>query len=334
MNAAVIGCGNRGNDHVWGFFFQDQIDKIAVVDLNAQLARDKAGHIGERGVAYDDIDTMLKDFRPDVVAVCTTPAYRLEPIRKCVDAEVCAIQCEKPIATNWREAKALHDLCAGANVRLTFCHQRRFAPQFVEAKCLLAEGVIGEVRSFEAACPDLFDWGTHWLDMILSFHDQTPVEWILATFERRHDHRVFGAAVEDLGVVRFRFTDGVDATLRTEHGAKKTLIRVVGTDGMLEVYAGGEVTLCYMSVAEIGWIVPKLPPEQRDNLNPTGQSIAELLSSLENGEKPRHDSSHALQATELIFAALKSWRDGGRVALPLGNDEDIQLEAIMGNVQE
>lgn len=330
MNVAVIGCGNRGNDHIWGFFFQPQVDKIAVVDLDAKLARAKAEALDERGVAYDDIDAMLREFKPEAVALCTAPGYRLEPIQKCVDAGVRAIQCEKPMATNWRDAKAIHDLCAGANVRLTFCHQRRFVPQFVEAERLLAEGVIGDVRSFDAACPDLFDWGTHWLDMMLNFHDQTAVDWILAAFDRRHDHRVFGAAVEDLGILRFCFADGVDATLRTEHGAKNTMIRAIGTDGMLEVYAGGEIKLRYMSAAETGWTVPELPPEQRGNLNATGQSIAELLDAFETGATPRHDAANALQATELIFAALKSWRDRRCVTLPLSDNEALQLEAIMG----
>ena len=179
---------------------------------------------------------------------------------------------------------------------------------------------------------DLFDWGTHWLDMMLNFTGQTPVEWVLAAFDRQQDHRVFGEAVEDYGILRFRFADGVDAVLRTEHGMTNTMIRVIGSEGMLEVFAGGESPLRYISTNTHGWVTPELPPEQQNNLNATGQSITELMSSLDSGKKPRHDADNALQATELIFGGLKSWCDRRRVTLPLGND-DIQLEEIMRPVR-
>jgi hypothetical protein len=37
----------------------------------------------------------------------------------------------------------------------------------------------------EATCDNLFDWGTHWFDMLFFFNDETPVEWVIGQIDTR-----------------------------------------------------------------------------------------------------------------------------------------------------
>ena len=100
-------------------------------------------------------------------------------------------------------------VCAERGVQLTFDHQRRFGEPFRKAKALLQQGAIGRLARMEATCANLFDWGTHWFDMLQFFNDETPAEWVLGQVESRGGRRIFGVFVESQGLSLVRYQNGV-----------------------------------------------------------------------------------------------------------------------------
>ena len=60
---------------------------------------------------------------------------------------------------------------------------------------------------------NLFDWGTHWFDMMFFFNDETPAEWVLGQISVEEE--IFGVPVETSGISWIRFANGVDGLLAT-----------------------------------------------------------------------------------------------------------------------
>ena len=67
---------------------------------------------------------------------------------------------------------------------------------FQKARQLLRSGAIGQLQRMEATCPNMFDWGTHWFDMLFFYNDETPAEWVIGQIELRGSEKVFGVPVE------------------------------------------------------------------------------------------------------------------------------------------
>ena len=82
-------------------------------------------------------------------------------------------------------------VCEASGTQLTFNHQRRFGAPFRAARDLLRAGAIGTLQRMEATCDNLFDWGTHWFDMLFFFNDETPVEWVIGQIDTRKPQTIF-----------------------------------------------------------------------------------------------------------------------------------------------
>ena len=164
---------------------------------------------------YGSYPEMLAEEALDIVSVCTWPHLHAQMVIDTAKAGVKAIHCEKPMATSWGGAKEMARVCDQNGVKLTFNHQRRFLQPFQTAKKLLDDGAIGQLQQIQGNCGDLYDWGTHWLDMFFFYHNETPATWVMAQIDSRTEHKVFGVALENQGLCEFRFTDGVRAFLTT-----------------------------------------------------------------------------------------------------------------------
>jgi scyllo-inositol 2-dehydrogenase (NADP+) len=117
---------------------------------------------------------------------------------------------DKPLATNAVEGTELNRIATGAGLKLSVFHNRRWDSDFLSLKKLLAEGVLGEVRSFrarwdrfrpevavrwrernEAGAGILCDLGSHLIDQVLCLFG--PPDWVQADlFTQRA-----GAVVDD-----------------------------------------------------------------------------------------------------------------------------------------
>ena len=113
-----------------------------------------------------DFRELLADMRPDTADVGTSPARHLDVVRTAIAAGARAVRCEKPIALGHGDAVAVTTETAGAEVVLTVNLQRRFDPVRTQAHERIAQCEIGDVVTVEGYCPNLFDRGTHTLDLI------------------------------------------------------------------------------------------------------------------------------------------------------------------------
>jgi UDP-N-acetylglucosamine 3-dehydrogenase len=266
---------------------------------------------------YLDYQQMLRQEQLDIVSICTWPHLHAEMTIAAAHAGVKAIHCEKPMALTFGDSKRMARVCEEKKVQLTFNHQRRFGEAFQKAGKLLKDGAIGQLLRLEAQCPDLYDWGTHWVDMLFYYNDHQPAEWVMGQVELRGYHTIFGAPLEGQALCHFKFRNGVRATIVTGHdadlGAEN---RLIGTDGVIEIGAPGDVLLRIRARGHSDWqAIPT--SEGLHEYSFFDRAIADTVESLRTGREPALSARTALLGTEVIFATYESSRRGARIDLPL-----------------
>ena len=170
----------------------------------------------------------------------------------------------------------------------------------------------------------MFDWGTHWFDMMFFYNDQNPVNWVLGQVEPTGGDVVFGVKLEGQGVASMRFENDVRAVVMTGfESGWGAMNRIWGTEGVIEISATGWDSLRVWSKGQT--FFEEIEPKS-DGPTGTVAAVRDVVESLQAGREPELSARKALMATELIFATYESARRGGRVPLPL-EAEDVPIIA-------
>jgi len=313
--------------HARGYNATGRCKIVALCDIIKERADTFNGeHAGGAAQVFTDYETMLAEVKPDLVSVCTWPALHAPMVIACAHAGVKAVHCEKPMAPTFGEARRMHEVCVARGVQLTFNHQRRFLDVFQSARRLLKEGRIGELKRMEASCGDLFDWGTHWLNMFEFFNDEARGQWVMGQVDARRPKAVYGVPTETQGVCAVRYENGVFGTLLTGEGSGEIVgcsIRLTGSEGVLELHNSAP-SLRLRGPGDAALHTP-------DDLQNVGglhgdiaitRAIADMVGCVGSTDKtPLLASDNAFKTTEVIFATYESARRRGRVDLPLAIDD-------------
>jgi len=341
---AVVAAGSQGWVHARGYrAAQDSHGArlVAVADTNVQAARDLAAELGIPGV-YDGHEAMLKAEHPDVVSICTPPATHLEVARAAIAAGVRAIHCEKPVATSYGDVLEMQRLASAANVQLTVNLQRRFEPVHRFAREQLTAGAIGQVVSLEGYCPNLPDWGSHIVDLLLFYLGDRPPSWVMGQVDVSVNRYVYGAFAETSSLTQVKWDDGVSAVISTGREPQTPLLNlennlgilVQGTDGRLDARGArcvvrrfGQDDLVFSSPFDrntSNWVRGVDPAI----IACTAQAIDDLLTCLATGREPVLRAELGARGAEIIFATYESSRSRRRVGLPLDSRDNALLTGL------
>jgi predicted dehydrogenase len=362
--AAIIGTGRprelggtgaaMSRFHAQGYQLSGKADIVALADIRPENAEAfRAEQNCPDAKIYTDYRDLLEREHLDVVSVVTWPHLHAEMVIACAEAGVRAVHSEKPMAPTWGEARHMHETCERLGTQLTFNHQRRFEAKFRTARRLLLAGAVGEVIQMQAACPNLFDWGTHWFDMLNFYNGDVPAAWVMGQIDARSERTAFGVRMENQGVSYIAYENGVRGLLLTgdylpdpatgagaaaaagqprrgpsnRRSAVRVAQRVIGTEGILEVEAP-ESKVRLLNGDTAGYREVPLDDFPTNGAQVIAAGIANALECLETGARPELSSHNALRATELIFATYESARRRARIDLPL-QIEDNPLHAMM-----
>ena len=328
--AGIIGCGGRGKAHAEGYQAAPDVEIVACADPFGE-ARDTFAEEFGIGRTYADYHQMLEGEELDFVSICTWTRFHKEMVVAAANSGIKAIHCEKPMAHTWGESKELYQVCVDKGVVITFCHQRRFRSNYARAKELLDGGGIGQLIRVEGACPNLFDWGTHFFDMFFFYNNEVPAEWVIGQIDVAEEKEWFGVQVETSGVSWIRWQNGVEGLLTTGETAQETSRnRLIGTEGIIEIGPKEEPLLRIMKLGATAWEEPVF-----GDIDPNGDtvlSVLDLVDCIKTGREPMLSGRRALQATELIFATYESSRRRGKVNLPLEVDDSALLNMLAQGV--
>ena len=339
FKVGFIGCGRpwksdgatgfgMSHAHAQGYKASPDCAITALADISVENAKAfQETHGGDR--IYEDYHEMLAKEDLDIVSVATWPHLHAPMVIACAEAGVRAIHCEKPMAPTYGESKRMVEACDKSGTQLTFNHQRRFGKPYRKARELLRQGAIGELTRLEGTCPDLFDWGTHWFDMMFFYNEETPVEWVIGQIDTRKHRTVFGVDLEGHGISQLKFTNGVMGLLMTGIGGQGLTNRIVGTHGMIELGHSQKVPLRIWGKGQSDWEIIDVG----EGLHGKGMGdlvtlgVLDLVESLKHGREPELSGHRVIKTTEVIFATYESSRRRARIDLPL-NIDDSPLHAL------
>ena len=99
LKVATVGCGYFSQFHhaAWQ---QLPVDHVGVCDLDLERAREFAETYGI-DAAFDSLDTMLQQTRPDLLDIVLPPTQHREAIQTGLNAG-CHIICQKPFTPGHR----------------------------------------------------------------------------------------------------------------------------------------------------------------------------------------------------------------------------------------
>ena len=191
------------------------------------------------------------------------------------------VLCEKPMALNTKECRAMIDACRANGVKLGIAYYRRFYPSVLKMKELIDSGKLGKpivisafahefwhrtdpndwriVPSLGGGGP-LMDFGSHRLDIFYFLMGE--VEKIAGLT----DTVLFTREVEDTATLLMKFKNGAHGILNVSHAVLKPsdTFSVMGSKGSVEatVLNSGELTITIGSTVE----KVKLPPHKNLHL--------------------------------------------------------------------
>ncbi len=324
-NYAIIGTGllrekpgptgyGMANTHFPAFNSSGRVKLVAIADLVPDHSAAFLKNHGQDAPTYTDYQKMFQEQQIDIVSICTWPNVHSEIAIACAKAGIKVIHSEKPMSDTWNGAKAMKAAADEAGVLLSFNHQRRHIKLFQHLKSLLDDGAIGKLLQIEAHCPNLYDWGTHWFDMLQYYNNESDVEWVIGQIESHTEHRIFGQRHENQGMVAYRWKNGVMGVLLT--GSPSGIgcaQRIIGQDGIIEV----------LNERKYRMYTSKGSPANEVEI-PQGDLSDHQLTALDvirQLDEPGHisflNANNAIRASEIGFAAYYSSLRRGRVDLPL-----------------
>lgn len=275
---------------------------------------------------YDDFEQCLEESQADAVYIATPNSLHRDLAVRAAEMGV-HILCEKPLASNWRDAKAMLAAARHNGVKLMTAYRLHFEAANLEAIELVRSGKLGDIKYFnsefsmqvkkdnirlsgELGGGPLLDLGIYSLNAARYLLREEPVE-VTAMAARSQDQRF--AEVEETFAAILRFPAGKLATFTTSFGATDSgFYEIVGTQGKLRVEPAFEYAEALKHTLTVAGKSTTKSYSKRD------QFAAELIyfSDCVIGNKLVEPSGEEGLADLRVIAALKeSAREGHSVRL-------------------
>ena len=322
----IIGCGRIAARHANAYTTIESTELVAAAepDPERRLKFDETyGIVG----LYENYREMLSNEELDIISICTWHPLHCELTVAAAKSGVQAILCEKPIALNMGEADKMLAACEEAGTKLVIGHQHRFDPQAVNAKELLKGNAIGELRSIFGHCgSDLLNNGTHVVDLIRYFVDDSPIRWVMGQIDRPSDKVNFGLRVEHNAIGQWQFENGVYAILaQGELAPSDYAFQLCGTAGIISVNAPQGRPL--QVITKNGELDVSL-----EKVNPKLAEAEELIAWIEGGPPHRSRGESGRATLEVLMAIMESSHLRRTIYLPLETEES-PLELMIESEQ-
>ena len=140
LKVAVIGCGKVADHHASQIRRVRQASLVAFCDAEPLMAKQMADRFG--GTAYDSLDKLLTEVRPDLVHITTPPRSHFPIAMQCLDAG-CHVLVEKPFTLNTEEAERVLQSATARDLKVCVNHNYQFTGPALRLRALVADGFLG-----------------------------------------------------------------------------------------------------------------------------------------------------------------------------------------------
>ena len=247
IRVGLLAYGAIGDEHSKAVLATTGMVLAAVCDVNPQRL-EAAIAIAPDVKTFSDATLMLDSGRIDLVVVSTPPNSHYFWAKEAL-ARGINVVLEKPMALTTAECDELIALAAGSDLLLVVYQNRRYDPDFLTIKSLIDAGEIGDVFHYESFVGGyskpcsywhsdvevsggaIFDWGSHFIDQILTIIP-SPLQHVTGLNQKRVWHHATNA---DHAQATLTFLDGVMAIFIHSDlaAARKPKFFILGTKGAI-----------------------------------------------------------------------------------------------------
>lgn len=335
LRVAVLGTGGIIRDaHLPALMANDRVEVVALGHSRFESLQALANEFDIADI-YTDFDALAAASNIDAV-VNGLPNYLHASTTIAMLSHGKHVLCEKPMAMNVAEAKAMQAAAATAGVKLMIAFPWRSNPDYQWLRAKLAAGVLGKVYKVRADAvtpsggPDpsnwrtqpeisgggvMFDIGSHSLDTIsFLFGDQVRPTRVFARMEPPPQ----SGAIDDLANAFVEYDNGMIGIVEAgwNHPLPKRLhggVEIFGTLGSALTFP---TELWTQRKGEWQVESPGFETDRSkiiDNL--FAEQVAQFVDCIANDTSPLCDGKQGVRDMELVEAMYRSARIGQAITL-------------------
>jgi len=327
LRTAIIGTGTMGELHAECFSQIPDVQISAIYSLDKASAQKLARAYDAR--IFTDEDEFWKFKEMDIVVICTpTSSHDHLAMRALKTGR--HVFLEKPVARTLDSARALKHAAAAAKTKLMVGHVLRFFQEYVQARQLLLDGVVGKVGIARTARRGRFPLGfKNWygkledsggviLDMII--HDLDFLRWCFGEVQQVYAKNLIQRLADniDYTLITLRFQNGVIAHVEGSwnyEGNFHAAFEIAGRDGLISYHSLEtspiQVLLKKDERGHERVAVPKSPL----NESPYLLEDRHFVDCILNDKQPLTGVDEGYEALRIALAALESAATGAVVKL-------------------
>ncbi|MEM7132405.1 MAG: Gfo/Idh/MocA family oxidoreductase [Chloroflexota bacterium] len=355
---AILGCRSRGTSAARVYHAHPRTEVVGLCDLIEERLNTLGDEIGVTA-RFTDLDEMIRQTSPDIVAIPTAPALHA-PLALQVLEHGVNIDVEKPMGMDLLEADAVMDKAAEKGVQVAVHHQWRLSCWTQAINKAYQEGKIGELRYIYASGKGyyggfgLMEIGTHLLTHMIKFGGHARSVTAHASVRGRPitpqdvlpAPRGNGTIVGDRVTASFQYDNGVTGTLLQHRFDSLDLdahvVELYGTEGRLmwhpqqSWWLPNPHELPVNSLDQWEALTPLYPKsfeqakESLGNYNNMVEGdywfVDEYVRALDEGRDHECSGAEGRHVIELIMGIFESAAYGTRVDLPQPNRKHPLLQ--------
>lgn len=196
VKIGILGCNYMGKMHADCYRFMENVEVVAVADLNEETARKVAKEHGAK--VYTDSDKLIEECELDALDICLPTFLHTQYAVKAMERGVKYVFIEKPVALNEEECEKLLQKQEETGAQVQVGQVIRFWDEYAYLKELVDNKTYGEVvnASFKRISPSPTWSRNNWMNnsklsggaiVDLHIHD---IDYMLYLFgePKKHSH--------------------------------------------------------------------------------------------------------------------------------------------------
>jgi len=322
IRVGIAGAGFIGAVHARAYLLVPDVELVGIADPIAEKAEPLARETGSR--AFRDYEELLKA-GVDVLNVCLPPQLHLPAAEAAAQAGVHVLM-EKPITRTLAEADQMIAACRRAGVNLMTGFTHHFYPEMVEARRMVAEGLIGRPLIVNDAMSITYGFVLPWyrdreiagggVFMCNAVHGLDRAGWAIGqkvTAVAAMVEPTTGRRAEDYGAALARFDGGAQGNFFQHWGPYRSLVcelRIFGENGMIQVRSWDSVELM---IGETRTVTHFYKPDSglpdRTMVGMIAE-LTEMVNSVREGRPPSVTGEDGRAGLAAVLAVYRSAETG------------------------